>query len=186
MAMKTREEVIALFRDKYAYLKALCQHQIGPFNASAIYQNPDGGWQLNLEQPGTDCKAAITLRPNDEVPHETHGVIGARWFQEGGAFDKNGIPGRLGYPVEDERPTTITRSRGYADGITAPVFDFYLSGMISTFEFGTIEYHNGLTFGQLKESLMRGDYGDNSLMRAYLQDETDFEPIEPEVMVLPK
>ena len=148
--MKTREEVIALFRAKYDDLQTVCQQQIGPFNESAIYQNPDGGWQLNLEQPGTDYKAAITLRPNDEVPHETHGVIGARWFQEGGAFDAHGNPGLLGYPVADEVSKVIsvtTGSQGDLLGFTPPPsVSINVSGAVSEFEFGTIQWRDSIPF----------------------------------------
>jgi hypothetical protein len=94
--MKTRDEVIALFRDKYEYLKTVYP-SVGPFEESRLYQNPDGGWQMNLEN-----WAAITLRPGDDKPHEIHGAICARWYKDGGAFDEDGIPGWLGYPTSDE------------------------------------------------------------------------------------
>ena len=94
--MKTKEEVLTLFRDKYAYLKTVYP-SVGPFDDTVIYQNPDGGWQLNL----SPC-AAITLRPDCGEPYETHGAICARWYEEGGAFNEDGKPGKLGYPVNDE------------------------------------------------------------------------------------
>lgn len=94
--MKNRNDVIVLFRDKYAHLKAVYP-SVGPFDENRLYQNPDGGWQMNLE----NC-AAITLRPNDDDPHETHGQICARWYEEGGAFNENGVSGKLGYPISDE------------------------------------------------------------------------------------
>ena len=94
--MKTREEVIALFRDKYEYLKTIYP-SVGPFDENRLYQNPDRGWQMNFE----NC-AAITLRPGDDQPLETHGAICARWYQEGGAFNERGEPGRLGYPISEE------------------------------------------------------------------------------------
>lgn len=93
--MKTRDEVIALFQNKYEYLKAVYP-SVGPFDEAGIYQNPDGGWQLNLSP-----SAAITLRPCDDEPHETHGGICERWRSLGGAFNVQ-MPGRLGYPVSDE------------------------------------------------------------------------------------
>ncbi len=173
--MKSRDEVVALFRDKYAYLQMVCQQQIGPFNESAIYQNPDGGWQLNLEQPGTAYRAAITLRPNDEAPHETHGVIGARWFQEGGAFDVNGIPGWLGYPVKDEERREVSvclPNYGYlpieripgllAGGWAVPQQDYIsiwksssksVHHAFSQFEFGEIGIRDGLTWERATEEL---------------------------------
>ena len=80
--MKSREEVIALFRDKYAYLKTVYP-SVGPFEESRLYQNPDGGWQMDLEN-----WAAITLRTGDDKPHEIHGAICARWYKDGGAFDE--------------------------------------------------------------------------------------------------
>lgn len=157
--MKSRDEVVALFRDKYAYLQMVCQQQIGPFNESAIYQNPDGGWQLNLEQPGTAYRAAITLRPNDEAPHETHGVIGARWFQEGGAFDVNGIPGRLGYPVSDEEKVGVVSLRLPSSLGREPITqlwksqDIEVSRVCSKFEFGRIEWREGITWDRAAENL---------------------------------
>ena len=155
--MKTHDEVVALFRDKYAYLKAVCQDQIEPFNASAIHQNPDGGWQLNLDQPGTDYKAAITLRPNDEVPHETHGAIGARWFKEGGAFDKNFIPGWLGYPVKDEEkmgdaPLSLP-SLPYCNTQLWNSQSVDGSRAYSQFEFGRIDWREGITWDRAVENL---------------------------------
>ncbi len=157
MVMKTRDEVIALFRDKYAYLKKLCHNQIGPFNASEIYQNPDGGWQLDLEQPSTDYQAAITLRPDDEVPYETHGVIGARWFQEGGAFDKKGIPGWLGYPVKDEEkmgdaPLCLP-SLPYCKTQLWNSQSIDGSRTCSQFEFGRIDWSEGITWDRAVENL---------------------------------
>ena len=94
--MKTRDEVIALFRNKYAYLKTVYP-SVGPFEEIRLYQNPNGGWQMDLE----NC-AAITLRPNDEEAHETHGPICARWYGEEGAFNEKGAHGKLGYPISDE------------------------------------------------------------------------------------
>lgn len=94
--MKSREEVVALFRDKYAHLKTVYP-TVGPFEEICLYQNPDGGWQMNFE----NC-AAITLRYGDNEPYETHGAICARWYEEGGAYNEQGKPGRLGYPISDE------------------------------------------------------------------------------------
>ena len=102
MTTKTREEVLTLFRAKYDYLKSVYP-EVGAFDeavSSNFYQNPDGGWQLNLSP-----FAAITLRPGDEEAHETHGPICARWHEEGGSFDKDGNPGWLGYPTNDQMPS---------------------------------------------------------------------------------
>ena len=91
--MKTREEVITLFRAKYDYLKSVYP-EVGSFDEAAstnFYQNPDGGWQLNLPP----C-AAITLRPGADEAHEVHGSICERWYKEGGT------QGLLGYPLTDE------------------------------------------------------------------------------------
>ncbi len=94
--MKNKEEIFALFREKYSYLKSIYP-QVGPFDEGKIYQNPDGGWQLNLEN-----WAAITLRSGDEESHEVHGEICKRWYSDGGAFNETGEPGWLGYPVSDQ------------------------------------------------------------------------------------
>lgn len=168
--MRSREDVVALFRDKYAYLQMVCQRRIGPFDESAIYQNPEGGWQLNLEQPGTDYKAAITLCPNDDVPHDTHGIIGARWFQEGGAFDVNGIPGRLGYPIADENEETVFVNlpslRGPHDTVRETRIwnstTIAVSSACSQFEFGRIEFRRGITWDSATENI------DYNALRCYL------------------
>lgn len=41
--MKTREEIVRLFRNRYAYLKTVHSF-VGAFDESAICNNPDGGW----------------------------------------------------------------------------------------------------------------------------------------------
>ena len=94
--MRTRKEVVELFRKKYVHLQTVYP-SVGAFNEYDIRQNPDGGWQLDL----LPC-AAITLRPNDDEAHETHGSICKRWYKEGGAFDEHRNPGWLGYPISDE------------------------------------------------------------------------------------
>lgn len=110
--MKTKEEVLALFRAKYGYLQSVC-HPIKQFEESLVYQLPDGGWQIDLgvETFGPDGRpiktdAAITLRPDSDEPHETHGGICNRWYHEGGAFDGtlDGTKKRgwLGHPISDE------------------------------------------------------------------------------------
>ena len=147
--MKSRDEVAALFRAKYAHLKTVYP-QVGLFDESKIYQNPDGGWQLNLE----NC-AAITLRPDDDEPHETHGAICARWYQEGGAFDK-GIRGRLGYPVADGK-----KGEDVCLALPCPVFwrvpvwnpsPVAVSSECAEFEFATIKWHEGLSWEKAKET----------------------------------
>lgn len=94
--MKTKEEVLALFRVKYDKLKEVYP-QVGPFDENQFYETPDHGWQLNLGP----C-AAITLRPESSEPHETHGGICARWYQEGGVYNECKERGWLGYPISDE------------------------------------------------------------------------------------
>lgn len=99
--MKTREDVLALFRVKYDHLKEVYP-EVGPFDESQFdenqfYETPDGGWQLNLSP-----SAAITLRPGSGEAHETHGGICARWYKEGGAYNELKERGWLGYPVSDE------------------------------------------------------------------------------------
>ena len=95
--MKSKEEVRELFLDKYNYLKAIYS-SIGEFNEFTIYPTPnESGWQLNLDQ-----FAAITLRSSDDKPHEIHGGICRCWYENGGAFDERGNPGKLGFPISDE------------------------------------------------------------------------------------
>ena len=94
--MKKKEDVLELFRKKYDHLKTIFP-SVGEFKEAALYQTPDEGWQLSI-----DSFAAITLRPNDDEAHETHGRICERWYKEGGAFDEHRNPGWLGYPISDE------------------------------------------------------------------------------------
>lgn len=92
--MKTQipSEIAAKFQAKYACIK-----NIGEPNPDGIYQTPDGGWQCNYGNGW-----AITIRPGGGKPHEVHGAICARWYQEGWAFDDTRKPGWLGYPISDE------------------------------------------------------------------------------------
>ena len=136
----SRATVLAMFRAKYDYLKSVYP-SVGSFDeacAASLYQNPDGGWQLNL----SPC-AAITLRPGDAEAHETHGMICAKWYDEGGAF-KEGIPGWLGYPVSDEERKAISYSPiTWGDTLGFPPYPtLSVSGPCSEFEFGTIECHD--------------------------------------------
>ena len=85
------------FNDKVAWVKSSQFPSVGNPDQTGIYQNPDGGWQCNYAN-----WCAITIRPGEVVPHETHGAICARWYQEGGAFNESGKPGKLGYPISDE------------------------------------------------------------------------------------
>ena len=127
--MKTREEVVALFLNKYAYLKTVYP-SVEAFNEFAVKQNPDGGWQLNLSP-----FAAITLRSCDEEPHETHGAICDRWRIEGESA------GKMGYPISDEQnqnvtmpnPSISSSQNGCPSEISVP-------GAFSDFEFGRIEW----------------------------------------------
>lgn len=149
--MKTREEVLALFRTKYDYLKSVYP-EVGSFDEAAssnFYQNPDGGWQLNLPP----C-AAITLRPGDDEAHETHGIICKRWYEEGGAFNEDGVPGWLGYPTKDEMPSD--------QGVFPPCPAFFprpwlpspifVPGAVSEFDYGTIRWHEGLPWERANEN----------------------------------
>jgi len=128
--MKTREEVVELFRNKYAYLKTVYP-SVEAFEESAIKQNPDGGWQLSLSP-----YAAITLRSCDEEPHETHGAICDRWRIEGESA------GKMGYPMSDEQNQNVTipntspssSQNGCPSEISVP-------GAFSDFEFGRIDWH---------------------------------------------
>lgn len=94
--MKKKEDVLELFRKKYDHLKTIFP-SAGEFKESALYQTPDEGWQLSI-----DSFAAITLRPNNDEVHETHGAICDRWYKEGGAFNERHNPGWLGHPISDE------------------------------------------------------------------------------------
>ena len=148
--MKNREEVLTLFRTKYDYLKSIYP-EVGSFDEAAssnFYQNPDGGWQMNLD----NC-AAITLRPGDDEAHETHGAICKRWYEEGGAFNEDGTPGWCGYPTKD----VIPRDQGVFPPCPAflrqwnpsPIF---VSGAISEFDYGTIIWHEGLPWERANEN----------------------------------
>ena len=85
------------FQAKYDWLKKEQFPSVGEPSEPGIYQTPDGGWQCNY---GNWC--AITLRPGQTEPHEVHGAICARWYQEGGAFNERCERGWLGYPISDE------------------------------------------------------------------------------------
>ena len=93
-------DIAEKFQAKYNWL----QQKIGTLKGAiepGIYRTPDGGWQCNYDgEWGYGC--AITLRPGDTEPHEVHGEICKRWYQEGGAFDEKGNRGWLGYPTSDE------------------------------------------------------------------------------------
>ncbi len=166
--MKTRDEVIVLFRDKYEHLKAVYP-SVGPFEENRLYQNPDGGWQMNLES----C-AAITLRPNDEEPYETHGAICAQWYKEGGAFNETGIPGWLGYPISDEgrKSFSVCPPCPMFMRIWKPPFSS-VSGASSQFEFGTIEWHEELTWERANEHHAY-DNAELILLEQGLNDASDF------------
>lgn len=89
--------VLGKFQQTYDWLKKHQYPDVG--KPGILYRNPDGGWQCNCEN-----WAAITLRPGAAEPFEVHGAICARWYEEGGAFNEHGKPGKLGYPISDERP----------------------------------------------------------------------------------
>ena len=96
-----KETIIPGFAKTYERLKTVCP-DIEPFDASAIYKNPDGGWQMTFIG-----QAAITLSPQQIeqhtfIPFFSHGSIFRRWVAEGGAWDENCIKGRFGYPIGDE------------------------------------------------------------------------------------
>ena len=92
-------DIVAKFNAKYNWLK----RQIATLKGAVepgIYPTPDGGWQCNYDgEWGYGC--AITLLPGGDEPHEVHGEICKRWYQEGGVFE-DGKRGWLGYPVSDE------------------------------------------------------------------------------------
>ena len=167
--MKTREEVLALFRAKYNYLKSVYPNSVSFEEAASsnFYQNPDGGWQMNL-----DNFAAITLRPGDDEAHETHGAICTRWYEEGGTFNKDGNPGWLGYPTKDEMPS--------AQGVIppCPVFlrewnpsPIFVPGAVSEFDYGTIRWHEGLPWERANEN---HSYNGVGVSYAYQAAEDDY------------
>lgn len=145
--MKTREEVLALFRAKYIYLKSVYP-EVGPFDENGIYQNPDGGWQINLAHG-----AVMMLRSNDGEPNEIHGTIYERWCKEGGAFNEAGKSGKLGYPVSDVKswerfvqpPCPLFYPFEWNPPSTIPVRQAR-----SFFEHGIIEYDEGLSWEKIK------------------------------------
>ena len=93
-------DIAAKFQAKYDWLKREGVSTLEGALEPGIYKTPDGGWQCNYNGAwGYGC--AITLRPGDTEPHEVHGEICKRWYQEGGVFE-NGKRGWLGYPVSDE------------------------------------------------------------------------------------
>lgn len=96
-------DIVDMFQAKYDWLKSK-QGGVSTLEGAiepGIYKTPDGGWQCNYGGAwGYGC--AITLRPGETEPHEVHGQICKRWYQEGGAFDENCKRGWLGYPVSDE------------------------------------------------------------------------------------
>ena len=91
------DAILDLFRQTYRWIKQGPYPSIG--NPGRLYRNPDGGWQCNCEN-----WAAITLRPGSTEPFEVHGAICARWYAEGCAYNERGTPGKLGYPISDEKP----------------------------------------------------------------------------------
>jgi hypothetical protein len=150
--MKSREEVLTLFRAKYDYLKSVYP-EVGSFEEIRLYQNPDGGWQMNLE----NC-AAITLRPGDEEPHETHGPICAQWYQQGRAFDDAGIPGWLGYPISDVRDEMQIESPPVVLCVpdSPNPLRIRVHGAVSEFEYGSVCWSCGLTWERVYEEDTEG------------------------------
>ena len=92
-------DVAAKFERKLGQLKKPGVPRIGP--AGPIRKLPDGGWQM-------DCGNAITIAmaPETPGPFAVTGAIRDKWLEEGGAFDADGNPGKLGYPVSDTIPYT--------------------------------------------------------------------------------
>ena len=98
--MKTSAEIVDVFRKKYDELKTVCS-DIGPFDASAIYQNPDGGWQMTFIGQGAITICDWLINQCILVPFFTYGPIFRRWIEEGGAWNEHGVKGRFGYPTSD-------------------------------------------------------------------------------------
>ena len=158
-SMKNREDVLALFRDKYDYLKSVYQ-QVGAFDEARVHQNPDDGWEVDLEN------AAITLRPGDDDPHETHGAIFASWRHAGGAF--NGVTrGWLGYPITDEK-----QEDQYVEPPCPPFLRYWeppgicVPGAVSEFEYGIIRWHDELPWDRANETHAYDHVGSRLRMQA--------------------
>ena len=92
-------DVVAKFGKKYDEMRNGLHPEIGA--AGSIRKLPDGGWQM-------DCgdSATIAMAPGTDTPFAVMGAIRTKWLEEGGAFNEVGVPGKLGYPVSDERPYT--------------------------------------------------------------------------------
>ena len=92
-------DIAAKFERKLVQLRETGIPRIGP--AGPIRNLPDGGWQM-------DCGNAITIAmaPGTSAPFAVTGPIRDKWMEEGGAFDADGNPGKLGYPVSDTIPYT--------------------------------------------------------------------------------
>lgn len=150
---QTRGKVLAMFRAKYDSLKSVYP-EVGSFDEAAstnFYQNPDSGWQMNL----SPC-AAITLRPGDDEAHIIYGAVCARWYEEGGAFERD-IPGWLGYPVKDQAaidigvrpPPPLDFDFNTASWVPSPV---QVKGVVAAFDFGNVFWHSGLTWERANET----------------------------------
>lgn len=92
-------DVADKFERKLGQLEESGIPRTGP--AGPVRKLPDGGWQM-------DCGNAITIAmaPETPAPFAVTGPIRDKWLEEGGAFDADGNPGKLGYPVSDTIPYT--------------------------------------------------------------------------------
>ena len=107
--MIDREDIVNSFQKKYEELKRLCP-DVGPFVESAIYQNPDGGWQMTIIGKGTITLSGQFFNQGIIVPFFTYGAIFRRWIEEGGAWNENHVKGRFGYPTGDVEVSTNTEN----------------------------------------------------------------------------
>ena len=178
----TKSEIENLFRQKYDLLDNAYHRDVGPFDTTKMYRNPDGGWQLNLQN-----WAAITIRPGDAEAHETHGAICAKWYVLGAAFDENGVPGLLGYPVTDEIPGEVEIDCTVIEYAPGAGFSFPRGSLIrtisaahSTFERGKIEWHGGRDKEVIGESWSDPRLGSVTPCVAQIDPETKVTPILPD------
>lgn len=131
MKEEKRSSVISVFRTKYDELKIACP-EVGSFDESCIYQNPDGGWQMTFIGQGAITLSNQYFSQNIFVPYFTCGAIFRRWIAEGGAWDENHVKGRFGYPTEDAETCLNTE-----DGVDA--LQRFESGHIRSFRSGETE-----------------------------------------------
>ncbi len=129
---ETRSHVISALRLKYDELKKVCP-EIGSFEESSIYQNPDGGWQMTFLGHGAITLSAQYFSQRVFVPFFTYGAIFRRWIEEGGAWNENHVKGRFGYPTGDVEVSQDSEGGGGAS------YQYFERGRIRSFVSGETE-----------------------------------------------